>query len=52
MIIMRTQSTIAFTVLTLCSLLISKVALSQDDTVFTFSKPDCADVKMVVDGFY
>ena len=51
-IIMKTQSTIAFTVLTLFFLLISKVALSQDDTVFTFSKPNRAEVKMVVDGFY
>ncbi len=49
---MKTQSNIAFTVLTLFLLLISKVALSQDDTVFSFSKPNRAEVKMVVDGFY
>lgn len=49
---MKTQSIIAFTVLYLFLLLISKVALSQNDAAFSFSKPDRAEVKMVVDGFY
>jgi len=49
---MKTQSNIAFTVLTLFFLLISNVALSQGDVAFSFSKPNRAEVKMVVDGFY
>ena len=52
MIIMKTQSNIAFTVLSLFLLLLSNAALSQNDTAFSFSKPDRAEVKMVVDGFY
>ena len=46
------QSTITFIVLYLFFLLISNVALSQDDTAFIFSKPDRAEVKIMVDGFY
>ncbi|MCP4312066.1 MAG: FAD-dependent oxidoreductase, partial [Bacteroidetes bacterium] len=49
---MKTQSTITCAVLTFCLLQISNVALSQDDTVFSFSKPHRAEVKMVMDGFY
>jgi len=47
---MKTQLTIVLTVLYF--LLISKVVLSQDDEAFSFSKPDRAEVKMVVDGYY
>ncbi|MCP4312049.1 MAG: FAD-dependent oxidoreductase, partial [Bacteroidetes bacterium] len=49
---MKTQSRIAFAALSLSFLLISKIAISQNDAAFRFSKPDCAEVKMVVDGFF
>ena len=49
---MKTRSTISVIVLCFFLILISKVALSQNDVVFTFSKPNRAEVKMVVDGFY
>ena len=52
MIIMKTKSIIAFAVLSLFLLQINKTALSQDDIAATFSKPDRAEPKMVVDGFY
>jgi hypothetical protein len=48
----KIQSIIALTVSFLFLLSISNVALSQDDIASTFSKPNRAEVKMVVDGFY
>ncbi len=49
---MKTQAIIAATISCLLLLSISELALSQDDIASTFSKPDRAEVKMVVDGFY
>lgn len=50
---MKKQSGIASLALFgLFFLLISKIAFSQNDTAFIFSKPNRAEVKMVVDGFY
>jgi hypothetical protein len=47
---MKTQLIITFTLLYF--FLVSKIALSQNDAVFSFSKPNRSEVKMVVDGFY
>ena len=52
MIIMKTKSIIAFAILPLFFLQISKNAISQGDTEVSFSKPDRSEAKMVVDGFY
>jgi hypothetical protein len=47
---MKTQLIITITLLYF--FLVSKIALSQNDAVFSFSKPNRSEVKMVVDGFY
>jgi len=49
---MKKQLIITYTVLCILLLFVSKVALGKDDAGINFSKPDRAEVKMVVEGFY